>query len=153
MVYPTKDAGLAIGEIIAALSEKTQVEGLEIRLTAEALVANIKFGSGQKTIRCKVGRPSDAIPTRIAKSEKPLIRRAVKIKKNQIFECNGRSLTIKGWAKELGISYYTIHGRIKKTGNPYGLKGPNDTDKVVAATAGLPSGPTDLSQVGPETVS
>ena len=153
MVYPTKDAGLAIGEIIAALSEKTQVEGLEIKLTAEALVANIKLGAGRKSICCKIGRSDSEKTVRIPRVRRSLIGKIGRIKRGQLFECNGKSMTIKGWAKELGTSYFAIRRRIMKTGNPYGLKGPNDTDKIVAATAGLPSDLTDLYQVGPDTVS
>ena len=130
MVYPTKDAGLAIGEIIAAISEKTSVDGLEIRLTADALVANIKLGSKHRTTPALAGksparRPSkDRIPMKTART-----------KTNQVFEYNGKSLTISGWAKELGVSYHAIRRRVLNTGNPYGLKGPSETDKVVAALA------------------
>ena len=130
MVYPTKDAGLAIGEIIAAISEKTSVDGLEIRLTADALVANIRLGPKRRVTPALTGksplmRPSkDRIPMKTAR-----------IKTNQVFEYNGKSLTISGWAKELGVSYYTVRRRVLSTGNPYGLKGPSETDKVVAASA------------------
>ena len=142
MVYPTKDAGLAIGEIIAAISEKTSVDGLEIRLTADALVANIRLGPKRRAIPTMSGksplmRPSkDRIPMKTAR-----------IKTNQVFEYNGKSLTISGWAKELGVSYYAIRRRVLNTGNPYGLKGPSETDKVVAASATVP---TDaLADTGP----
>ena len=142
MVYPTKDAGLAIGEIIAAISEKTSVDGLEIRLTADALVANIRLGPKRRMIPTPAGklplmRPSkDRIPMKPAR-----------IKANQVFEYNGKSLTINGWAKELGVSYYAIRGRILRTGNPYGLKGPSETDKVVAASATVTA--DTLADTGP----
>lgn len=142
MVYPTKDAGLAIGEIIAAISEKTSVDGLEIRLTADALVANIRLGSKHRmtpalAVKSPIGRPSkDRIPMKPSR-----------IKTNQVFEYNGKSLTINGWAKELGVSYYAIRSRILRTGNPYGLKGPSETDKVVAASATVPT--DTLAATGP----
>ena len=130
MVYPTKDAGLAIGEIIAAISEKTSVDGLEIRLTADALVANIRLGPKRRVTPTLEGK---SLIMRPSKDRIPM--KTARIKANQVFEYNGKSLTINGWAKELGVSYYAIRRRILRTGNPYGLKGPSETDKVVAALA------------------
>ena len=139
MVYPTKDAGLAIGEIISSLSETTPVEGLEIRLTADALVAEIKIGKVARAVKKDQVKANDTVKAKSKaggkkRDEAPILGR------NKLFECNGKSLSVKDWSKELGLSYATVYGRIRTTGNPLGLTKPTDADVVVIAGAQTASG-------------
>jgi len=83
----------------------------------------------RETLRCRLAlgwAPEDAI-TR-AKHDKPSLE----------FTHNGRTLTLRGWADQSGISYHTLYGRINSRGMTFadalakGADGPQCTVLVTA---------------------
>ena len=131
MVYLNEDNGKAIGALVAASGFEAEIE-----ITMEAIV--IKLKNHSKELVSKIKKE----PT-VAQKKKVLREILTKnAKKKRRWRTggkvtfNGESLTLKEWAKKLGITESGVSYRIKAHGNPYGPNSPKptDSDKVVAAS-------------------
>ena len=120
MVYPTKDAGVAIGEIIAKVSAEVNVRGLDIRLSQDELVVSVQLQD---------------VCQKSKKPDKRTAEAGTRRKYRSVISCGDKSMTVKQWAEHLGLSCSAIRNRIKRNGNPLGLKGPSSKDKLIAASA------------------
>lgn len=130
MLYLTKDSGTAVGEIIAAISASHSVTGVELKLTQDTLIASLRVGGKRKTIY------SSAVENPIRAKGRSWKKRSKKKGRTSkiIYDYDGESMGSKEWAKKLHVSDNCIRYRFNKFGNPYGLKGPTDSDKIIAGS-------------------
>ena len=129
MVYPNQDAGRAIGEIVSAIADAHPITGIQIRMTSEEFMADIQIGEAK---RARIVRKTEKTGTKKStvlgkKGKRKSLRNA------RVVECDGKSMAIREWAEKLGVSAECVRQRIKKTGNPYGRKGPTDGDWMIAS--------------------
>ena len=117
MVYANKDSGQAIGEILAVLANKYRLSGVEIKLSQDSLVTSVTISS---PVSLKKEYADESKDKKINGGPNSAV----------IYD----GITVKEWAKKLRVARNTILYRIHKHGNPYGRKGPTDSDKIIAGS-------------------
>lgn len=118
MVYPTKEYGAAVGEIVAALASIRDVSGIEVRMTSDDITAKVLLGG---KVRGEACRPP---------ASEPGPKGHMSHTRYGVVECDGESHTVKEWAEILGVGAGTITARLRTYGNPKGRRGPTDEDAV-----------------------
>ncbi len=127
MLYINKDSGQAIGEILSVLAEKYTLSVVDIKLGQDFLTTSVTINSStaRNVHNARTSYPSSNKST---PSNSSLIVRGKRLA--VIYD----GLSSKEWADKLRVSRHTILTRIKKHGNPYGHKGPTDSDKIIAGS-------------------
>ena len=122
VIYLNKDSGMAMADILSAISASCNITNVEIRLCENELVATLNV-TKQKKSKNGSSVSCDNRPTKQKKGSE----------RNKKIEFNGESLTLAEWASKLGKSINAIRVRVSKYGNPYGMKKPTDEEKFTLA--------------------
>lgn len=130
MLYINKDSGQAIGEILSVLAEKYTLSVVDIKLGQDFLTTSVSINSStaRNTRNTRTSYTSSTSYNTSTPSNSSLIVRGKRLA--VIYD----GLSSKEWADKLRVSRNTILERIKKHGNPYGRKGPTDSDKIIAGS-------------------
>lgn len=136
MLYINKDSGQAIGEILSVLAEKYTLSVVDIKLGQDFLTTSVAINSStarnahnaRNTRNTRTSYTSSTSYNTSTPSNSSLIVRGKRLA--VIYD----GLSSKEWADKLRVSRNTILERIKKHGNPYGRKGPTDSDKIIAGS-------------------
>ena len=132
MMFINPVIGATIGAMIKAA-------GMAARVELEDDAVRVVFLLSPQTEESKTSMPTVQKKPRKVNKRKCVTRFST----TDVITSDGESLSIKDWAKKLGVSTYCIKYRLGKYGSPYGNTKPTDKDKVIAGTG--PGSVSDLS--------
>jgi len=112
-----------IGTTVGAM---VKAAGLPARVELEDDAVRVVFLLSHQAEESKTPMPT------VQKKPRNKRKCVTRFSTTDVITSDGESLSIKDWAKKLGVSTYCIKYRMGKHGSPYGNTKPTDKDKVIA---------------------